>query len=110
MDMNAKISVFPIGVETIIHLLLYNLHGSTFFLLIVYLLFKCVHSSHFRGATISWKRSDKEGEVNVKVQKQLFSFAPKNSCSEISKICPTYNILHLFSVVPAIFLSFQMCI
>ena len=79
-------------------------------LLIVYLLFKCVRSSHFRGATISWKPSDKEGKVNVKVQKQLFSFAPKNSCSEISKICPTYNILHLFSVVPAIFLSFQMCI
>ena len=69
-----------------------------------------VHSSHFRGATISQKPSDKEGEVNVKVLKQLFSFAPKNSCSEISKICPNYNILHLFSVIPAIFFSFQRCI
>ena len=157
--MNAKISVFPIGFEAIIHLILYNLLDCTcnwgfqlcqssssinFFslmllqfdiaykcirlldcgwnfmsmtlamfklpLLIVYLLFKCVHSSHFCGATISWKPSDKEGEVNVKFLKQLFSFAPKNSCSEISKICPNYNILHLFSVIPAIFFSFQRCI
>ena len=36
--------------------------------LIVYLSFKCILSSHFRGATIGWKPSDKEGEVSVKLQ------------------------------------------
>ena len=51
-------------------------------LLIVYLLFECVLSSHFCGVTISWKPSDKEGEVSVTFKKQLFSYAPKNNRSE----------------------------
>ena len=36
----------------------------------------CVFSSHFRGATISWSPSDKDGEVSPKLQKQSFTSVP----------------------------------
>ena len=70
-------------------------------LLIIYLLFKCVLSSHFRGATISWKPSDKEGEVGTKFQKQMLFYAPiRITVLKLQKICPKGNFLLLLSGTP----------
>ena len=55
-------------------------------LIVFCLLFACVFSSHFRGATISWSPGDKDGEVSAKVQKQPrpeavpFTSVPDQSC------------------------------
>ena len=45
-------------------------------LIVFCLSFTCVFSSHFRGATISWSPSDKDGEVSAKLQKQPFTSVP----------------------------------
>lgn len=69
--------------------------------LIVYLSFKCILSSHFRGATISWKPSDKEGEVGIKFQKQMLFYAPiRIAVLKLQKICPKGNFLLLLSGTP----------